>query len=171
MAALHFDTLDYANQLIEAGVPREVANVQAQTMRQAFGFYIDDLVTRDYLGQRFAEQTAWIEQRFAEQTTWIEQRFAEQDVRLEQRFAEQDIRLEQRFAEQDIRIEQRFSEITAYIERRFAEQDAKFEARFTDIENRLTRLETRMNVLMALLVAGVIVPNLIALSRTLFGGG
>ena len=149
MTALHFDTLDYANQLISAGVSREVANVQAQTLKQAFGFYIDDLVNQDYLDRRFAEQTAWIEKRFAEQ-----------DARIEKRFSEIIAHIERRFSEQDIRIEQRF-----------AEQDAKFEARFTAIENRLTRLETRMNLLMALLVAGVIVPNLFALSRTLFGGG
>lgn len=159
MTALHFDTLDYANQLIEAGVPREVANVQAQTMRQAFGFYIDDLVNRDYLLRRFAEQTAWIEQRFAEQSAFIEQRFAEQAAYMERRFAEQSADIEQRFAEQ-----------AAYIERRFAEQDAKFEARFTAIEHRLTRLETRVNLLMALLLAGVIVPNLFMLSRQFAGG-
>ena len=126
MTALHFDTLDYANQLISAGVSREVANVQAQTLKQAFGFYIDDLVTQDYLDRRFAEQ----------------------DARIEKRFSEQDIRIEQRFAE----------------------QDAKFEARFTGIENRLTRLETRINLLMALLVAGVIVPNLLRLSRQYLSG-
>jgi hypothetical protein len=170
VAALHFDTLDYANQLIEAGVPREVANVQAQTMRQAFGFYIDDLVTRDYLGQRFAEQTAWIEQRFAEQSSLIEQRFAGQSAYMERRLAEQDADIERRFAEQQAYIEQRLAEQTAYIERRFAEQDAKFEARFTAIEHRLTRLETRVNLLMALLVAGVIVPNLFMLSRQFAGG-
>ena len=60
MASISFDTLDYAQQLKEAGVPDKQAEVQAKLMGQAFGFYVDDLVTKDYLEKcldaRFAEQ-------------------------------------------------------------------------------------------------------------------
>ncbi len=127
MTALHFDTLLYTNQLIEAGVPREVAQVHAQTLRQAFGFYVDDLVTRDHLDKRLAET----------------------DARIEQRFADQDLRIEKRLADQDVRIEQRF-----------AEQDLRFERRFSDIDSKLSRLDINVRMLTAVVIAGVVLPNI-----------
>ena len=68
MASIAFDTLDYAQQLKEAGVPDRQAEVQAKLMGQAFGFYVDDLGTKDYLDKcldaRFARQEVKLEQRF-----------------------------------------------------------------------------------------------------------
>ena len=52
------------------------------TMANAFGMYIDNLVTTDYL-----------------------------DATLDKRFAEFDVRIERRFAEQDSKFERRFSNI------------------------------------------------------------
>ena len=87
MATLAFDTLSYARRLREAGVPEPQANVQAELMAEAFGFYADNLLTKDYfhevLDARFAEQEARFDAKF-------DARFAEQAARFEARFARQD---------------------------------------------------------------------------------
>ncbi len=111
MSSLAFDSLKFARRLKEAGVPERQAEAQAEVMAETFGFYIDNLVTTDYLDARFSEQGARIDTRFAEQDARIEARLAEQDVRIETRFAEQGARIEARFAQQDLQIEQRFSRI------------------------------------------------------------
>lgn len=101
MPALKFDTLDYVKQLTSAGVEAQVAEIHAMTMKQAFGMYIDDVITKDYLD-------ATLDARFAEQDLRWESRFAEQDLKMEQRFAKQDLKIEQRFAAQDLKIEAHF---------------------------------------------------------------
>ena len=101
MPALEFDTLDYVKQLTSAGVEAQVAEIHAMTMKQAFGMYIDDVITKDYLD-------ATLDARFAEQDLRWESRFAEQDLKMEQRFAKQDLKIEQRFAAQDLKIEAHF---------------------------------------------------------------
>jgi hypothetical protein len=106
VAALNFDTLKYVQQLTEAGVARSVAEIHAMTMEQAMGFYVNNLVTKDYLDARFDVSDAKVERRLSEQDTKFEKRFSEQDLKLEQRFAEQDAKFEQRFnkAESDMRV-------------------------------------------------------------------
>ena len=64
MAAIAFDTLKCARTLIEAGVPREQAEAQAQVMSEAFIFNIDAIVTKDYLDARFAQQQVHVDSRF-----------------------------------------------------------------------------------------------------------
>ena len=93
MSSLSFDSLKFARRLIEAGVPDKQAEAQAELMAETFGFYVDNLVTKDYLDAR------------------LDASFAEQDARVEARFAQQDARIEARFAQQDLHIEQRFSRI------------------------------------------------------------
>ena len=55
-------------------------------MAETFGFYVDNLVTKDYLDARldtrFAEQDARIEARFAQQDIYIEQRLSGLDTKL-----------------------------------------------------------------------------------------
>jgi hypothetical protein len=94
MASLAFDTLRYARRLREAGVPEQQADVQAELMAEAFGFYADNLLTRDHfhevLDARFAEQDANFAARFAEQDAKFAARFTEQEARFAARFASQD---------------------------------------------------------------------------------
>ncbi len=104
MSALGFDSLKFARRLKEAGVPEQQAEAQAEVMAETFGFYIDNLVTKEYLDARFSEQEARIETRFAEQDARIEARFAEQDTRIEARFAQQDLYIEQRFSRLDVKL-------------------------------------------------------------------
>ena len=81
MTTLAFDSLKYARRLKDAGVPESQAEVQAELMAEAFGFYADNIVTKDYLDSTlraaFAEQDAKFEKRFAA----IDQRFASIDQR------------------------------------------------------------------------------------------
>lgn len=93
MATLAFDTLQYARRLKSAGVPEQQAEVQAELMAEAFGFYANNLVTRDYLDARLDALESRISQRFAEQDARIDERFAEQDVRFERRFSSHEVRM------------------------------------------------------------------------------
>jgi hypothetical protein len=155
VAALNFDTLKYVQQLTDAGVARSVAEIHAMTMEQAMGFYVNNLVTKDYLDARFDA----FEAKF-------EKRFGEQDMKFEKRFAEQDLKLEQRLAEQDAKSEKRFSE-----------QDAKFDKRFNALENRIAPIELAVQSiqvtqrfqsgLLLLLVAGLSVPPVLNLVSSL----
>ena len=93
MSSLAFDSLKFARRLKQAGVPDAQAEAQAEVMAETFGFYVDNLVTRDYLDAR------------------LDARFAEQDGKFSSRFAEQDILIEASFAQKDLYIEQRLSRI------------------------------------------------------------
>ena len=75
MSSLAFDSLRFARRLKEAGVPEGQAEAQAELMAEAFGFYVDNLVTKDYLDAR-------LESRFAQQDLYIEQRLSGLDVKL-----------------------------------------------------------------------------------------
>ena len=86
MSSLAFDSLRFARRLKEAGVPDSQAEAQAELMAETFGFYVDNLVTRDYLDARFAEQEARLEAR-------LEARFAQQDLYIERRLSGLDVKL------------------------------------------------------------------------------
>ena len=152
MATLAFDSLRYARRLREAGVPEPQADVQAELMAEAFGFYADNILTKDHfeavLDARFAQQDAKFDKRFAEQDAKFDKRFAEQDTKFDKRFAE----IDRRFTEQDATFGKRFAEI----DRRFTEQDTRFEARFGRLERSLF-LHTWM---LGLIVVVLVVPQL-----------
>ena len=57
MAAVAFDSLEYAHQLEAAGMPRAQAEVIAQGLTSMFVHNFDSLVTKDYLDARFSEQS------------------------------------------------------------------------------------------------------------------
>ncbi len=86
MGTLAFDSLQYARRLRAAGVPEQQAEVQAELMAEAFGFYADNIVTRDYLDialrASFVEQDARLEKRFDA----IDRRFAEVLTELDKKF-------------------------------------------------------------------------------------
>ena len=81
MASIAFDTLQFARRLKAVGVPEQQAETQAELMGEAFGFYVDDLVTRDYLDARLSEQDARMDARFNEQNMRFDQRFTDIDTR------------------------------------------------------------------------------------------
>ena len=66
MAAVAFDSLEYAHQLEAADMPRAQAEVIAQGLTSMFVHNFDSLVTKDYLDARFAESDAKMGARFAE---------------------------------------------------------------------------------------------------------
>jgi hypothetical protein len=100
-----FDTLRYARRLKEVGVPEPQADVQAELMAEAFGFYADNLLTRDHftevLNARFAEQEARLEQRLGAMDSKFERRLDAMDSKFEKRHASLDSKFEKRFGKQD----------------------------------------------------------------------
>ena len=86
MSSLAFDSLKFARRPKEAGVPEKQAEAQAEVMAETYGFYVDNLVTKDYLSAlldaRFTEQDIRIENRFAQQELYTEQRCSRLDVKL-----------------------------------------------------------------------------------------
>ena len=107
MSAIAFDTLKYTRRLMEAGVPKQQAEVQAEAMAEAFVFNVDALVTRDYLDARLGEQDARIDAKFISQTALFDQRLAEFGASIDRRFAE----LDPRFAQQEFGFERQISKI------------------------------------------------------------
>ena len=82
MTTLAFDSLRYARRLKEAGVPDAQAEVQAELMAEAFGFYADNIVTKDYLDARLAELDFSVDQRLNDLEKQMNARFARQDLRI-----------------------------------------------------------------------------------------
>lgn len=76
-----FDTLKYVRRLEQAGMPVELAEVQAEVLTEAFTVNLESLVTKEYLESR-------LDARFAEMKSYMDTGFAEQDSRVDTRFAE-----------------------------------------------------------------------------------
>ena len=103
MAEIAFDTLQYARRLKAAGVPEQQAEVQAELMGKAFGYYVGDLVTKDYfeatLGTRLSEMEsrldARMDSRFDTQQASIEARFIEQGRKIDEQGRRIDARRDQ----------------------------------------------------------------------------
>ena len=119
MGLTTFDTLKFVRRLEEVGISSEQAEVQAEVLTEAFNVNLEQLVTKDFLAGRFAENNAKIDSRFAEQSAYIDSRFAEQNAYIDTRFAEQNAYIDTRFAEQN-----------AYIDSRFSEQNTNFKLLF-----------------------------------------
>jgi hypothetical protein len=115
MASTSFDTLRCARRLKEVGVPEQQADVQAELMAEAIGFYAENLPIRDNstraLSARFSEQDSRIQQRLAEQGSNLQQLFREQDASIGSRFAIQDTKIDTKFIAQGTKLESRFSKL------------------------------------------------------------
>ncbi|MEZ5490292.1 MAG: hypothetical protein R3F50_08230 [Gammaproteobacteria bacterium] len=153
MAITAFDTHKFVRRLEQAGMPTELAEVQADLLTEAFTVNLESLVSQDFLDTRLIA-------RFAEQNARIDTRFAEQDARIDARFAEQDARIDTRFAEQDARIDTRFAEQNARIDARFAEQDARIDTRFAELEAKVDSNHKLVIWTQAIIMAAVILPYL-----------
>jgi hypothetical protein len=132
MTTLAFDSLQFARRLKAVGVPQQQAEVQAELMAEAFGFYVHELVTKDYLDEV------------------LRARFAEQDLRFEQRFLGIDRRLDggdRRLDAIDARldaIDARLGAIDARLDAmdaRFDAMDARFDAMESDLKMMATSLD------------------------------
>jgi len=136
MATMAFDSLRYARRLREVGVPEPQAEVQAELMAEAFGFYAENILTRDHF------------------TDVLNARFAEQETKLDQRLAQLDAKFDKRFVEQEINLERRFSSI----DQRLAQQEVNLEQRFSNIDQRLSRQDRTLSLHTWMLGLVVIVP-------------
>ena len=141
MATLAFDSLRYARRLREVGVPEPQAEVQAELMAEAFGFYAENILTRDHF------------------TDVLNARFAEQETKLDQRLAQLDAKFDKRFVEQEINLERRFSSIN----QRLGQQEVNLEQRFSSIDQRLSRQDRTLSLhtwMLGLLVIVLAIPQL-----------
>ena len=75
MAAVGFDSFEYAKELESAGMSRQLAEVVARGMTNSFVLNFDALVTKDYLDARLEQIDARFEQ--------IDARFDQMDARFE----------------------------------------------------------------------------------------
>lgn len=109
MTSMAFDTLRYARRLREAGVPEPQAEVQAELMAEAFGFYAENLLTRDHftevLNARFGELGARLDQRWAELEATFDERHSGLDAKSDKRYFGLDAKIDQRYSELDARID------------------------------------------------------------------
>jgi len=68
MAITTFDTHKYVRRLENAGMPLELAEVQAEVLTEAFQVNLEDLVTKEYfetrLDARLEAQSARLEAKF-----------------------------------------------------------------------------------------------------------
>ena len=80
MVTLAFDSLRYARRLRDAGVPEPQADAQAELMAEAFGFYAENILTKDHFE---AVLDAKLDARFEQQDAKFEGRFSKQDRTLD----------------------------------------------------------------------------------------
>ena len=97
MAAVAFDSLEYAHQLEAAGMPRNQAEVVAKGLTSMFIHNFDALVTKDYLDTRFNEFETRVEAKMDKRFAQVDMRFAQVDMR----FAQLETKMELRFAQSD----------------------------------------------------------------------
>jgi len=83
MAAVAFDSLEYAHRLEAAGMPREQAEVVAKGLTTMFIHNFDALVTKDYLDTRFDAFDARVENRLVVLEGNMKAGFAQQDARMD----------------------------------------------------------------------------------------
>ncbi|MEH6610153.1 MAG: hypothetical protein V7696_12365 [Halioglobus sp.] len=126
MAAVAFDSLEYAHQLEAAGMSREQAEVVAKGLTVMFIHNFDTLVTRDYLDTRFTEFETRIEAK-------MDRRFAEVDGRFTD-------------------IDRRFDEV----DRSFDAFEQSFELRFERIDSKFSRINVMFGIVMVTLTIPIL---------------
>lgn len=129
MATLAFDSLQFARRLKAVGVPEKQAELQAELMAEAFGFYVDNIVTRDYLD-------ATLRASFAEQDVRWDKKLSERDARWDEKLAERDTRWERQLTERDVRWDKNFAEHgdrLNSLEQRVGQLDARLETGLTNL--------------------------------------
>tara|TARA_B110000977_G_scaffold159768_1_gene203812 strand:+ start:577 stop:951 length:375 start_codon:yes stop_codon:yes gene_type:complete len=98
MAAVAFDSLEYAHQLEAAGMPRNQAEVVAKGLTSMFIHNFDALVTKDYLDTRFNEFETRVEAKMDKRFAQVDMRFAQLETKMELRFAQSDAKTGTSFA-------------------------------------------------------------------------
>ncbi|QIB65982.1 hypothetical protein [Kineobactrum salinum] len=97
-------------------MPEHQAEVQAELMAEAFGFYADNLLTRDHFTEVFNA-------RLGEIGVLMDHRFTRLDARFEERCSGIETHFDKRFSDVETRFDQRCSQMESGFERRFARFD------------------------------------------------
>lgn len=119
MAAVRFDTLDYATKLERAGVPAEQAALQAKALNDALaqtGDLHDDLLRLE---------------------TKVDRGFADVDARFDQIVARSDARFDQIVGRSDARFGQ--------VDARFGQVDARFDHLEAKLFARIDAIDLKLN--------------------------
>ena len=119
MAAVRFDTLDYATKLERAGVPAEQAALQAKALNDALaqtGDLHDDLLRLE---------------------TKVDRGFADVDARFDQIVARSDARFDQIVGRSDARFGQ--------VDARFGQVDARFDHLEAKLSARIDAIDLKLN--------------------------
>ena len=159
MAAIVFDVREAERRLLAAGASPEVAEATADLMSNAVIHNLDSLVTREYLDHV-------LDARFSQHDANWERRIAGLEAGWERRFSGLEAAMEQRISGLEAGMEQRISGLEAGWERRFTSLEAGWEQRFHAFESMFIELKGQfrvMQVIQALLLAGVFLPQLRAL--------
>lgn len=136
MAAIAFDTLQFARRLMAVGVPEKQAETQAELMAEAFVYNLDSLATKDFIEAN------------------LDTRFAKQDARIDGKLAELETRIDKRFSD----IDKRFSSIDT----RFTSIDK----RFSSIDVQFAELKGHFRLIywmLAVVIAATVIPSLTSL--------
>jgi hypothetical protein len=159
MAAIVFDVREAERRLLAAGAPPEVAEATADLMSNAVIHNLDSLVTREYLDHV-------LDARFSQHDAKWEGRIAGLEAGWERRFSGLEAGMEQRISGLEAVMEQRFIGLEAGWDRRFTSLQAGWEQRFHALESMFIELKGQfrvMQVVQAMLLAGVFLPQLRAL--------
>jgi len=114
MAAVAFDSLQYAHQLEAAGMPRAQVEVVAKGLTTMFIHNFESLVTKDYLDTRFTEFETRVEANMDKRFVEIDRRFVELETNMDRRFVEVETNMDRRFDGLELRFERidsKFSKI------------------------------------------------------------
>ena len=118
-------------------------------MAEAFGFYADNLLTRDHF-------TEVLNARFAEQDERIERRLDAVESKFEQRTTALELKIEQRTTGLESKIEQSITALDSKVAQSITALDSKFEQRFGR-QDTVNRLHTWM---LGILVVVMVIPQL-----------
>lgn len=133
VAVAMFDTLAYSKKLQAAGVPSQVAEVQAFTLSEIIE---DRLPTKDDVKELATKS------ELKEEIQTVREEIHNLESRIDKRFNELESRIDKRFNEFEGRVEKRFTEL---------------ELRITKLEHRVDKLSYQLTVrLGTLMAAGII---------------
>jgi len=123
VAAVRFDTLDYARKLERAGVPAEQAALQATALNDALA------------------ETGDLREQLLRLETRVDRGFADVGVRLDQMVGRSDARFDQIVGRSDAR----FDQIVGRSDARFGQVDARFDHVETKLSARIDALDLKLS--------------------------
>jgi len=159
MAAVAFDSLQYAHQLEAAGMPRKQAEVIAQGLTSMFVHNFESLVTKDYLDTRFSEQSVRMDLLATGMDSKLDLFSADIDSRLvkfDSRLAKFDSRLDHLSATMDSKLGHLSATMDSNVDHLLTTMDSKIDLLLATMDGKLGRLYVMFVVIMVGLAIPII---------------